>query len=159
MFWWAELISHFSFNLNLSKNFTCLSGKLSSKFTSPIAKSTSARLSDTTFFACWWGLNLPTLVPCIPRLPHLFSWLTPFSPFSAAKFYRLAQLSPISPASYSFRTPPTPLLSSPASHPPLVSFCPRILPETTLSFPTGVCPPKTCSLKHRSKAVDKILYK
>ena len=95
MFWWAELISQFFFNLNLSKNFTCPSFKLSSKFTSPIAKSTSPRLSDTTFFACWWGLNLPTLVPCIPRLPHLFSWLTPFSPFSVAKFYTLLHNFPL----------------------------------------------------------------
>ena len=29
------------------------SGKLKTEFTSPIAKSTSPGLSDTTFFACW----------------------------------------------------------------------------------------------------------
>ena len=34
------------------KNFTCPLGKLRSKFTSPIAKSTSHWLSDTTFFPC-----------------------------------------------------------------------------------------------------------
>ena len=45
--WWAELISQFLIcNLNSSKNFT-----LRTKFTSQIAKSTSPRLSDTTFFA------------------------------------------------------------------------------------------------------------
>ena len=33
------------------KNFTCPSGKLCLKFTSPISKSTGSRLSDTTFFA------------------------------------------------------------------------------------------------------------
>ena len=50
-FWPAELISQFFFNLNSSKTITCLSGKLRREFTSPIAKSTSPRLSDTTFFA------------------------------------------------------------------------------------------------------------
>ena len=30
-------------------------GKLRTKITSPMAKSTSPRLSDTTFFACWWS--------------------------------------------------------------------------------------------------------
>ena len=37
--------------LLLRKIFTCPSGKLSTEFTSPIAKSTSPGLSDTTFFA------------------------------------------------------------------------------------------------------------
>ena len=37
--------------LNSSKYFTCQFGKLRTEFTSPIAKSTSPRLSDTTFFA------------------------------------------------------------------------------------------------------------
>ena len=36
------------------KNSTCPSGKLSTKITSAIAKSTSPRLSDTTFFAHWF---------------------------------------------------------------------------------------------------------
>ena len=36
---------------NSSENITCPSGKLNTEFTSPIAKSTSPRLSDTTFFA------------------------------------------------------------------------------------------------------------
>ena len=45
------LISQFFCILNSSKNFTCLSGKLITEFTSPIAKSTSPGLSDTTFFA------------------------------------------------------------------------------------------------------------
>ena len=36
---------------NSSENITCPSGKLSTEFTSPIAKSTSPALSDTTFFA------------------------------------------------------------------------------------------------------------
>ena len=124
------MISQFFFNLNLSKNFTCPSFKLSSKFTSPIAESTSPRLLDTTFFACWLGLNLPTLVPCVPRLPHLFSWLTPFSRFSVAKFYRLLHNFPLFlPLPTLLELPPPPLLSSPASHPPLVSFCPRFYPR------------------------------
>ena len=47
----SRLISKFFGNLNSSKNFTCRSGKLITEFTSPIAKSTSPALSDTTFFA------------------------------------------------------------------------------------------------------------
>ena len=39
--------------LILRKIFACPSGKLSTEFTSPIAKSTSPRLSDMTFFAHW----------------------------------------------------------------------------------------------------------
>ena len=50
-FWWAELISQFFRKLNSSKNFNCPLGKLRTEFTSPIAKSTSPGLSDTTFFA------------------------------------------------------------------------------------------------------------
>jgi len=48
----SRLISQFFCNLNSSKNFTCSSGKLITEFTSSIAKSTSPRLSDSTFFAC-----------------------------------------------------------------------------------------------------------
>ena len=47
----AELISHFFCYSNSSKNITCLAGKLKTDFTSPIGKSTSPGLSDTTFFA------------------------------------------------------------------------------------------------------------
>jgi len=47
----SRLISQFSCNLNSSKKFTCPSGKLITEFTSPIAKSTSPRLSDATFCA------------------------------------------------------------------------------------------------------------
>ena len=47
----SRLISQFFCNLNSSKKFTCPSGKLITEFTSPIAKSTSPKLSDTTFFA------------------------------------------------------------------------------------------------------------
>ena len=55
----AELISQFFCYSNSSKNITCLSGKLKTEFTSPIAKSTSPWLSDTTFFAhCSMGLTL-----------------------------------------------------------------------------------------------------
>ena len=38
-------------NVNFLKKIVCLSGKLRTKFTSPIAKSTSPRLLDMTFFA------------------------------------------------------------------------------------------------------------
>ena len=49
----SRLISQFFCNLNSSKKSTCPSGKLITEFTSPIAKSTSPGLSDTTFFARW----------------------------------------------------------------------------------------------------------
>ena len=49
----SRWISQFFCNLNSSKNFTCPSGKLITEFTSPIAKSTSPGLSDTTFFTRW----------------------------------------------------------------------------------------------------------
>ena len=58
IFCWAELISQFFCKLNSSKYFTCSSGKLTTEFTSLIAKSTSPGLSDTTFFArCYWRLR------------------------------------------------------------------------------------------------------
>ena len=51
------LISRFDYNSSViwisSKNSTCPSGKLLTKITSPIAKSTSHGLSDMTFFARW----------------------------------------------------------------------------------------------------------
>ena len=39
--------------MNSSKYFTCPSGKLRTEFISPMVKSTSPGLSDTTFFVCW----------------------------------------------------------------------------------------------------------
>ena len=51
------LISRIDYNPSIiwisPKNSTCPSGKLRPKITSPIAKSTSHGLSDTTFFARW----------------------------------------------------------------------------------------------------------
>ena len=48
-------LKHLSYStfviLILRKIFACLSGKLSTEFTSPITKSTSPGLSDMTFFA------------------------------------------------------------------------------------------------------------
>ena len=67
-FWWAELISQFFFNLNSSKNFTCLSGQLSSKFTSLIAKFPSPGLSDTTCFARWSVI----LILCYSQVRYIF---------------------------------------------------------------------------------------
>ena len=52
-FGWAELISQYFCNLNASENCTC-----PSVFTSPIAKSTSPRLSDTIFFARCFTFHL-----------------------------------------------------------------------------------------------------
>ena len=49
LFWWAKLISQFFCYSNSSKNITYPSGKLKTEFTSPIAKSTSHGLSNTTF--------------------------------------------------------------------------------------------------------------
>ena len=37
------------------KNFTCPWSNLRTQFTSPVAKSTSPGLSDTTFFVRWHG--------------------------------------------------------------------------------------------------------
>ena len=51
------LISKIDYNPSViwifPKNSTCPSGKLRTKITGPIAKSTSPGLSDTTFFARW----------------------------------------------------------------------------------------------------------
>ena len=44
------LMSRIDFTLFTSKNITCLLWKLKTKFTSPIAKSTSPGLLNTTFF-------------------------------------------------------------------------------------------------------------
>ena len=49
----SKLISQFLCYSNSSKNITCQSGKLKTEFTSPIPKSTSPGLSDTTLFARW----------------------------------------------------------------------------------------------------------
>ena len=54
----SRLSSQFFCNLNSSKKFTCLSGKLIIEFTSPMAKSTTPGLSDTTFFARWCYFRL-----------------------------------------------------------------------------------------------------
>ena len=55
------MISRIDYNPSLiwfpPKNSTCTSGKLRTKITSPIAKSTSPRLSDTTFFARWLNFH------------------------------------------------------------------------------------------------------
>ena len=51
--------SHSSFFFwNFTKNFTCPLGKLRTEFTSPIAKSSSPGLSDTTFFARWLCIKI-----------------------------------------------------------------------------------------------------
>ena len=68
------LISRIDYNPSViwisPKNSTCPSGKLRTKITSPIAKSTSPGLSHTTFFVCHWRM--------IPV--QLFLWhLTHFS--------------------------------------------------------------------------------
>ena len=47
----SRLIWQYFCNLNSSKNFTCPLGNLITELTRPIAKSTSPRLLDTTFFA------------------------------------------------------------------------------------------------------------
>ena len=54
-FWREELTSQFICYSNSSKNITCPSGKLKTEFTSPIAKSTSPGLSDTTFLHACYG--------------------------------------------------------------------------------------------------------
>jgi len=60
----SRLISQFFCNLNSAKDFNCPSSKLITEFTSPIAKSTSPWLSDTTFFA-----RCPSnMLPCFDGL-------------------------------------------------------------------------------------------
>ena len=71
-FWWAEFISQYFCNLNSSRNFTCLWGKLRTKFTSPVAKSTSHGLSDCTFFACWSIVKNNYVRLCWPIRPVLW---------------------------------------------------------------------------------------
>ena len=48
----SRMISQFFCNLNSSNHFTCPLRKLRPEFTSLIAKSTSPRLLNTSFFAC-----------------------------------------------------------------------------------------------------------
>ena len=55
-FWLEELISQFFCYSNSSNNI-----RLKTEFTSPIAKSNSPRLSDTTFFARCKDLNYSTI--------------------------------------------------------------------------------------------------
>ena len=52
-FWQAELISQFFCYSNSSKSITGPSSNLKTEFTCQIAKSSSPKLSDTTFFARW----------------------------------------------------------------------------------------------------------
>ena len=86
----SRLISQFFCKLNSSKNFTCPSGKLITEFTSPIAKSTSPGLSDTTFFApciiiiiiiiIYWtvlpiSIELCIETPCwCTKMGHKYAW-------------------------------------------------------------------------------------
>ena len=78
----SRLISQFFCNLNSSKKFTCPSGKLITEFMSPIAKSTSPRLSDTTFFVRWrcnhffgWQVsNFPLFLTSSKRPPDTMVW-------------------------------------------------------------------------------------
>ena len=71
----SALLSQFFCNLNSSKNFICLSGKLITEFTNPIAKCTSPRLSDTTFFArCGESVSLfPSLHTHLHFMLYLLS--------------------------------------------------------------------------------------
>ena len=68
-FWCAGLITQFLCDLNFSKNFTCPLSELRTEFTSPIEKSTSPGLSDTTFFARW-VLQMWVLISCKDKGQH-----------------------------------------------------------------------------------------
>ena len=64
-FWWTELISQFFCYSNSSKNIACLTGKLKTEFTSPIAKSTSPGYwtllslhAEGPMYIDAWGLNM-----------------------------------------------------------------------------------------------------
>ena len=54
-FWWVELISQFFCNLNFSKKLSYPFGKVRTKFTTPVAKFTRLRQSDSaaTFYQPW----------------------------------------------------------------------------------------------------------
>ena len=70
----AELTPQFFCYSNSLKNITCPLDKLKAEFTSPIAKSTSPWLSDTTFFARWASFSI--IVPINSRCSHVSShWL------------------------------------------------------------------------------------
>ena len=58
---WKLVCIHACFSdVNFLKKLICLVlRKLRTEFTSPIAKYTTRRLSDTTFFACWTHQTLP----------------------------------------------------------------------------------------------------
>ena len=72
---WIFLISRIDYSASViwifPKYSTCPSGKLRTKITSPIAKSTSPRLSDTTFFAHWCLTFMRILFREWPALPAL----------------------------------------------------------------------------------------
>ena len=53
---WLQVV----YNLKSPKNFTCPSGKFRTEFTTLIAKFTSHRLSDSTFFAYYTPQSLLT---------------------------------------------------------------------------------------------------
>ena len=71
----SRLIWQYFCNLNSSKNFTCPSGKLITELTSPIAKSTSPGLLDTTFFErCTAAFVLSGCIErCVRCTERLFS--------------------------------------------------------------------------------------
>ena len=71
----SRLISQFFCNLNSSKNFTCPSGKLITELTSPIAKSTSPGLLDTTFFARCTSFQIALILPLLLLTPTIWSSL------------------------------------------------------------------------------------
>ena len=75
----SRLISQFFCNLNSSKKFTRPSSKLITEFTSSIAKSTSPRLSDTTFFARRWTYLSPYPVYPNPFPPKSVLYFGPSS--------------------------------------------------------------------------------
>ena len=85
----SRLISQFFCNLNSSKKFTCPSDKLITKFSSPIAKSASPGLSDTTFFArCDMGVRCHLLICEAFKGEQLLTFCYekgPFSDFSWGK--------------------------------------------------------------------------
>ena len=62
------------------KDITCLSGKLKTEFTSPIAKSPSPGLSDMTFFACC--ITLPTWcsLKCVISVHNVEGNLVDYNP-------------------------------------------------------------------------------
>ena len=93
----SRLISQFFCKLNSSKKFTFPSGKLITEFTSPIAKSTSPGLLDTTFFARWDAMlfreNTHKTRNNAVKMSQVFHEIERFERFTDLNLFKYASVS------------------------------------------------------------------